>query len=140
MDGGPFSDVALAHAFADASFHGDRLVALHAWTEVDTRRGVGETMFANPWHSVHEAEERALAERLAGWRERYPDVEVQRVVERADPRVALVEHSGRAQLVVVATRGRGGFTGLLLGSTGLALIQHSDCPVMLVGPDAARAT
>ena len=41
---------------------------------------------------------------------------------------------------LVATRGRGGFTGLLLGSTGLALVQHSDCPVMLVGPDAARAT
>ncbi|MEQ3552924.1 universal stress protein [Pseudonocardia nematodicida] len=138
VDGGPLSDIALAHAFDAASHHGDPLRALHVWTDADTSRAHLGTMFASPWETMREAEERALAERLAGWRERYPDVEVERVLERADPRKALVEQSGTARLVVVATRGRGGFAGLLLGSTGLALIQHADAPVMLVGPEAAH--
>ena len=115
------------------------LLALHVWTDADTRRTQVDTLSVSPWQTMREAEERALAERLAGWRQRYPDVEVERVVERSAPRTALVEHSSRSRLVVVATRGRGGFAGLLLGSTGLALVQHSDSPVMLVGPDAARA-
>ena len=85
---------------------------------------------------MRDAEERALAERLAGWSARYPGTAVERVVERDGPARALVRHSSDADLVVVATRGRGGFTGLLLGSTGLALIQRADCPVMLVGPEA----
>lgn len=133
VDGGPLSNIALAHAFATASHHGDTLLALHVWSDADTP-------FAVPSETMRDTEERVLAERLAGWGERYPDVKVERALERADPRQALVEHSGRARLVVAATRGRGGFAGLLLGSTGLALIQHADSPVMLVGPDAARAT
>lgn len=138
VDGGPLSDVALAHAFDAAALHHDPLVALHTWTDADTRRAHLSTLFeASPWQTMREEEERALAERLAGWRERHPDVAVEPVLEQADPRKALAERSTHARLVVVATRGRGGFTGLLLGSTGLALIQHAGCPVMLVGPDAA---
>lgn len=139
VDGGPLSDVALAYAFDSAALHRDPLVALHTWTDADTRRAHLETLFAaSPWQTMREAEERALAERLAGWRERYPDVEVRTEIAQADPRKALAERSAQARLVVVATRGRGGFSGLLLGSTGLALIQHAGCPVMLVGPDSAR--
>ncbi|MDN5919161.1 MAG: universal stress protein [Pseudonocardia sp.] len=83
-------------------------------------------------------EERALAERLAGWSERYPDVAVERRIEHDEPARALVELSASSSLVVVATRGRGGFAGLLLGSTGLALIQLAECPVMLVGPESRQ--
>ena len=88
---------------------------------------------------MREAEERALAERLAGWSERYADIAVERIVDRDNPAEALVERSAAASLVVVATRGRSGFAGLLLGSTGLALIQRAGCPVMLVGPEATPA-
>ncbi|WP_232021202.1 MULTISPECIES: universal stress protein [Pseudonocardia] len=133
VDGGPLSDAALEHAFEAASAHGAGLVALYAWH--DGRSPALRA--AGAFDRLRDAEERALAERLAGWSERYPDVAVERVVERSEPSRALAQRSTGARLVVVATRGRGGFTGLLLGSTGLSLIQHADCPVLLVGPEAA---
>ncbi|WP_224393016.1 universal stress protein [Pseudonocardia sp. ICBG1293] len=132
VDGGPLSDAALEHAFAVASEHGTGLVALYAWH--DGRSPALRA--AGAFDRLRDAEERALAERLAGWSERYPDVAVERVIEREEPGRALARRSGAARLVVVATRGRGGFSGLLLGSTGLALVQRADCPVMLVGPAA----
>ncbi|MEU7872090.1 universal stress protein [Dactylosporangium sp. NPDC049140] len=52
----------------------------------------------------------------------------------------LCERSARARLVVVGSRGHGGVAGLLLGSVGLRLLQHSDCPVLVThattGPGA----
>ncbi|MEJ8278208.1 universal stress protein [Pseudonocardia spirodelae] len=130
VDGGPLSDVALEHAFAAAAEHGTGLHALSAWHD-----GRSPALAAaGAFERLRAAEERALAERLAGWSERYPDVAVQRTVERDEPGRALAAASARARLVVVATRGRGGFSGLLLGSTGLGLIQRAGCPVMLVGP------
>ncbi|MBP2366401.1 universal stress protein [Pseudonocardia parietis] len=135
VDGGPLSDGALAHAFAVASAHGAGLTAFYAWH--DGRSPALRA--AGAFDRLRDAEERALAERLAGWSGRYPDVAVERVIERSEPGRALVEHSERSRLVVVATRGRGGFTGLLLGSTGLSLIQRAGCPVMLVGPRAHTA-
>jgi len=133
VDGGPLSDAALAHAFAMASAHGAGLVALYAWH--DGRSPALRA--AGAFDRLRDTEERALAERLAGWSQRYPEVAVERVIERSEPGRALAQRSASARLVVVATRGRGGFTGLLLGSTGLSLIQHAECPVMLVGPEAS---
>ncbi|MFP5023318.1 universal stress protein [Pseudonocardia phyllosphaerae] len=140
VDGGPLSDIALAHAFAEASLRRAPLLAVHVWSDADIRRSHLGDLFVNaPWEKMRDAEERALSERLAGWSERYPDVVVSRRIGQAEPAAALAEASEGAQAVVVATRGRGGFRGLLLGSTGLALIQKSASPVLLVGPDA-RAT
>ncbi len=48
------------------------------------------------------------------------------------PAKELVEASADARLVVVGSRGAGGLTGMLLGSTGHALIHHSRCPVLVV--------
>lgn len=73
-----------------------------------------------------------LAESLAGWSERYPDVAVRRVLVRDRPVRALLSEAENAQLVVVGSHGRGGFTGMLLGSTSAALVQSVECPIVVV--------
>jgi nucleotide-binding universal stress UspA family protein len=81
---------------------------------------------------LREEETAVLGEALAGWREKYPDVTVTPVVARDRAARALVGASHQASLVVVGSRGRGGFTGLLLGSVSQALLHHAGCPVAVV--------
>ncbi|MDV6014443.1 universal stress protein [Haloechinothrix sp. LS1_15] len=132
VDGSELSDDALGCAFEQAAFRGARLVAVRATGDGDT----GEPGARSPVPSGGEppdgTEHRVLAECLAGWAERYPDVEVQRDVARAKPRQRLLDWSDSADLVVVGCRGRGGFRGMLLGSTSQALLHHATCPVMVV--------
>lgn len=134
VDGSPISDAAVAAAFREASLRGAPLQAVHVWSDlylaqfsgiIDTEIEAAETA---------EGERLRLAEQLAGWRERYPDVEVSVEVRLADPRDHLLTWSKSARLLVVGSRGRGGFTGMLLGSTSNALVQDAECPVMVVHP------
>ncbi len=89
---------------------------------------------------VENEETRVLSEAVAGWCDRYPEVKVRKTVVRGRASRALVEESARAQLLVVGARGRGGFTGLMLGSVSQAALHHAKCPVAVVrhGPWAER--
>ena len=78
-----------------------------------------------------ENEVRFLTEDIAAWRDKYPDVEVEAVVVEGHAAGVLTDLSGSAQLVVVGTRGHGGFAGLLLGSVSLQLLHHAHCPVLI---------
>ena len=77
-----------------------------------------------------------LTERLAEFQEKYPEVQVKKVIARDRPVRALAEASEGAQLLVVGSHGRGGFKGMLLGSTSRALLQSAPCPMMVVRPDS----
>lgn len=129
VDGSPLSEAAVAFAFAFADERGAPLVALHTWW-VDPVLG---PVLDREVTSQHEHE--VLAERLAGWADTYPDVRVERMVVHRQAVGALRELSERAQLVVVGSRGRGGFEGMLLGSVSQALLHHSACPVAVVRAD-----
>lgn len=85
-------------------------------------------------------EHAVIAEQLAGWREKYPDVQVDHYVFRGPPALCLLGYAGHAsperrpQMVVVGGRGRGPLTGLLIGPTG----SRPDRPRRL--PGRRRAT
>ena len=68
------------------------------------------------WADIEVREEKVLAERLSGWRNRYPDVAVNKIVVCDRPAPRLLEQAENAQLLVVGSHGRGGFSGMLLGS------------------------
>lgn len=135
VDGSPAAEPAVGFAFAEASWRRAELVAFHAWSEWTERAydGPGDplTLAYDPEH-LHDEEERLLAEALSGWQDRYPDVRVRRRLVKQRTRPALIEASGSAQLLVVGARGRGGLTGLLLGSVSQAILHHSRCPVAVV--------
>ncbi|MCF6387249.1 universal stress protein [Mycobacterium sp. MBM] len=127
IDGSPASESAVAIAFDEASRRGVPLVAVHTYSDA-----VADDGFAYAdWSMVVEQAEESLAERLAGWQERYPDVSVRRVVARDWPTKQLLEQSENAQLLVVGSHGRGGFAGLLLGSVSSALAHTSRVPVII---------
>jgi nucleotide-binding universal stress UspA family protein len=131
---------ALGWAFAEASARRARLVVVHAcwWEEpsllLDAPR-TDEPALAD----IADAERMELSEVLAGWREKYPDVEVEPMVVHEHPATALEGSSTGSQLLVVGSRGRGGFTGLLLGSVSAHAVHHAHCPVVVV-PSTPRGT
>ncbi|WP_280260659.1 universal stress protein [Nocardia abscessus] len=131
VDGSPVSEVAIAAAFAEASERGAELVAVHSWSDLRFEEFAGEADTGFMGSGLETAEDAILAERLAGWQEKYPDVRVTRKVYLTGATQRLEYWSKTAQLIVVGSRGRGGFTGLLLGSTSNFLVQHAHCPVLV---------
>lgn len=121
----------LAFAFAEAASRGTDLVAVHAWQDV-----VLETAFRSvsplvDWAGVMADEGLLLAEALAGWRGKEPDVPVSEVVVREKNARALLDASLTAELLVV-----GHHHHRILGSTTHGVLHRATCPVAVV-PRAA---
>lgn len=133
VDGSDVSEAALAFAFDTASRRHARLFAVHSWLD-----RVVELSKAAPlmgWEAMLVEERKLLAQRLAGWSEKYPDVMVHRIVPRDRPARALVDHSVNAQLLVVGSHGRGALSGAILGSVSQAVLHRAECPVAVVRPE-----
>ena len=128
IDGSPASELATAIAFDEASRRGVDLLAMHAWSDVEVMDVSGLD-----WSSLEGAAERCLAESLAGWQERYPDVQVHRLIVRDRPARQLVEKSESAQLVVVGSHGRGGLTAML-GSVSNSVLHAVRMPLIVARP------
>ncbi|GAA0958099.1 universal stress protein [Virgisporangium aurantiacum] len=128
------SEHTIGAAFEEAVRRGSSVIAIHAY-EFPAAYGV-MAMSVLPYkpEDLRDAEVAALETALEPWREKFPGVPVEALVARGTAARVLVDVSSNAGLVVVGSRGHGGVAGTLLGSVGLQVLHHADCPVMIVHP------
>ncbi|MEO3772487.1 universal stress protein [Micromonospora sp. B9E7] len=132
VDGSALSTEALAFAFEEAALRGTDLVAVHAWL-TPTPTGPGDILpLVYDVDALAADEKRVLAESLAGWSQRYPEVPVRQCVAYGAAARVLVQQSAGAQLTVVGAHGRGALAGALLGSVSHAVLHHSHSPLAIV--------
>lgn len=132
VDGSDHSALAAARAFWIARIRGTSVRAVIAWN-VEVVDGAVVTTPGSPgWDSVQERY-RAIADRVvAPLRAEYPDVPCEISVEHGSAAAVLTAASADASLLVLGSRGRGGFRGMLLGSVAHKVIETSASPVMVV--------
>ncbi|MFF9011677.1 universal stress protein [Streptomyces sp. NPDC014870] len=124
VDGSASSRAAVAFAVEEASLREVRVRAVWVWppsvlARDDLDEGLAERR-------------RRLAESVAGWAERYPDVAISREVLRGHPVEQLALASQASLALVVGRRGRGGYSGMRLGSTVHGVLHRAMCPVITV--------
>lgn len=130
VDGSETAGHAVRFAFEEATRRRVGLTAVYG--------GEGDLPAADA-DAAHAAGVRLLADALAECRERHPEVDVTEHVLPGPPAQALIDAGEGALLVVVGSRGRGGFRGLLLGSVSQALLHHAPGPVAIVRMHAGDA-
>lgn len=129
LDDSPECEDATGFAFARAAALGTGLTVVHAWW-VDV---AVLTMADVPtWQRVDDERAFVVDELVRPWHERYPQVPVRRLSAHTQPGAALVLAARDADVIVIGSRGRGGFTSLLLGSVSRHVMSHSDAPVVVV--------
>jgi nucleotide-binding universal stress UspA family protein len=127
VDGSPHAQAALAFAFEEAALRGAALRAVAVWQA---------PVFAlRDEEAAFQAQRALLAEATAGWPEKYPDVRLTHEVPVGHPVEELAAASEHALAVVVGRRGRGGYTGMRLGSVVHGLLHRAHCPVVTVPAD-----
>ncbi|WP_306326915.1 universal stress protein [Streptomyces venezuelae] len=124
VDGSESSRAALALAFEEADLRRCALRAIAVWQPPVFTLHTGDTLF--------HAERRLLSETTAGWAEKYPDVRLTHEVLIGSPVEQLAQAAEHALAVVVGRRGRGGYTGMRVGSVVHGLLHRAHCPVITV--------
>jgi nucleotide-binding universal stress UspA family protein len=140
VDGSEGAKAALRFALEETRLREDTLRAVHAW-HVDLSVPGIEAAYQPPATALEEHRRFAEAALEAALSEVGVDaggVEIERRVVEGRPAAALVEESRGADLLVVGSRGHGGFAGLLLGSVSQQVVHHADCPVVVVRPKRGR--
>jgi nucleotide-binding universal stress UspA family protein len=146
IDGSQASKDALSWAVAEARLRGDRVVAIHAWTQPFPASFAYPTAAAFPGvpitpvdddlaEAMRRGSEELLAEAVS--EVQAGDVTIERRLVEGPAASALIEAANGAELLVVGSRGHGGFTELLLGSVSQQVANHAPCPVVIVrAPDS----
>lgn len=139
VDGSDSSIAALKWGVGLARRLGCRVDAVISWHHpTDFSYGwVGPQLQWNPAADAEKALEEAILQ--AGSGEPSP-VEVTPLVKEGNPALVLIEESASALMVVVGSRGRGGFAGLLLGSVSASVAERAQCPVLVVRGDGKDGT
>ena len=130
VEGTPEDEQVLAFAVAEAADRHTDLVAVHAWRDITLEASAGGFAPFVDWAGVEAEEERLLAEAVAGWRDKEPDVAIREVVVRERPAEALRQAALSAELLVVGHRH--GSVLARLGSTVHGLLHAAPCPLAVV--------
>ena len=132
VDGSPSAARALGWAISEAQLRGAALYILHAFPAMKSLTG-------STAHEYYPQIEKEAEDELSSILSRAPDLggltHVTRAVRPGNPAELLIEESRGAELVVVGSRGLGGFTGLVLGSVSAQVAHHAHCPVVVVRHD-----
>lgn len=128
-DSSPAAEVALAWGADAAQAHGEQLTILAARPDAEA------DIIALPHGEGAEVVEPDIVEMLAAAADRvrasHPGLPVATLVQPESPVDGLLEASTTADMIVIGSRGLGGFEGLLVGSTAMNITPYADCPVVV---------
>jgi nucleotide-binding universal stress UspA family protein len=129
----PDDEATAAFAFDEAAARGVPLLATHVWSGIPATAVGTVDPFAYDLRGAQESADRLLAEALAGWAGKYPDVKVDRMpLYDVSPARALLDASAEASLLVMGARRFARRSSLLLGTLARELLRHSSRPVAVV--------
>lgn len=134
VDGSETSRAALQWAIEEAKRHGSSVEAVHAWHDVYIGSAYPFAAGMVDPKIYRDSGERILNAAVDAEDESGLATPVHRVLVNDSPAHALLESAKGADLIVIGSRGRGGFTGLLLGSVSQQVVHHASCPVVVVPP------
>ena len=141
VDGSPGATDALEWAVAEAGVRKDALHVVHAWMvplieAIPDAWMIGSPTVGPTDEEVYEhlaaAARKVLDEAIDKAKALDPKLEIVGELTEMRSAPALIAAAGDAELLVVGSRGRGGFTGLLLGSVSAQCVHHAPCPVVIV--------
>lgn len=129
----PDEEPLIEFAFEAADLRRVPLVAAHVWAGLPGGGLGGIDPFAYNLQQAYAAADRLVAERIAGWAEKFPDVEVDRMpLYDPNPASTMRDASTVAGLVVVGARRAGAHSGQLLGPVTRTLLAAAGCPVAVL--------
>ena len=135
VDGSKRSLEAIEFAFEQAEARHAMLRAMMAWHDPVSTGPDDPIPLVYDLNVLEEESSALLAESMACYRHKYPDVPLRAELVHGTAREVLIEAGESAELRVVGSRGRGAIRGLLLGSTSRALVRHPPCPVAVAVAD-----
>lgn len=134
VDGSDHSRAALKWAYDEAAHHGASLTVLMAWSSpVLPQQPPYGNLPPEGYETQPANDAMAMLEQAIGELDvREPAVDMQTSIEQGSPAKVLIDRSKGTDLIVVGSRGRDGFVGMLLGSVSQHVISHAHCPVAVV--------
>jgi nucleotide-binding universal stress UspA family protein len=131
-DGSPVAEAAIGFAFQQAAELSTQLTVIHAWTDLMTVGALGSLVPRHdPVDYPHE-QRSLLVESLAGWADKFPEVDLRVRIIRGHAVNTLAEASADAELLVVGSHGHSVLRGMVLGSVSQGLLHRALVPVAVV--------
>ena len=130
VDGSEASIAALRSAIDEASFRGVGVDAIHVWSLPALSGAEALGSIPLPWEELESSAHTIVNETIA--KVDAHGVAIKPIVVQGSTAHVLIEHTANAPMLVVGSRGTGGFVGLLVGSVAHQVLHHAPCPVLVV--------